>query len=270
VTALLIGLLSDLAAESQELDETVAVLSPVQWAVLTPAAGWTIAHQIAHLAWTDELSLRAACDPDGFRTTQNAARSDLTTRVDAAAANGATVAPCELLSRWRTARAALSSALAEIPPHTAIPWLGPDLSAPSMVTARLMETWAHGVDVRDALDHPTRATTRLRAVAHLGVRTRDYAFRQYRLSPPPEEFRVELTGPDHQVWTWGPAEATQRVTGPALDFCLCVTRRRHRDDLALRTTGGEADRWLDIAQAFAGPAGTGRSPTSPDPPPRLM
>jgi uncharacterized protein (TIGR03084 family) len=137
------------------------------------------------------------------------------------------------------------------------------MSAASMATARLMETWAHGVDVRDALGRATPPTPRLRAVAHLGVRTRDFAFRQHGLPPPGEEFRVELAGPDGDLWTWGPAEAAQRVTGPALDFCLRVTQRRHRDDLALRAEGPDADRWLDVAQAFAGPPGPGRPAGAP-------
>jgi uncharacterized protein (TIGR03084 family) len=129
-----------------------------------------------------------------------------------------------------------------------------------MATARLMETWAHGVDVTEALRHPPSISGRLRHVAHLGVRTRDFAFRQNDLTPPVEEFRVELTGPEGGTWTWGPADAAQRVTGPALDFCLRITRRRHRSDLALEATGPDADRWLDVAQAFAGPPGGERPP----------
>jgi uncharacterized protein (TIGR03084 family) len=179
--------------------------------------------------------------------------------VDESAAAGAATAPPDLLTRWRTARAELAHALVASRGGPPIPWFGPDMSVASMATARLMETWAHGVDVRDALGRPTRATTRLRAVAHLGVRTRDFAFRLHGAVPPTAEFRVELTGPGGEVWTWGPDEAAQRVTGPALDFCLRVTQRRHRDDLALRAEGPDAHRWLDLAQAFAGPPGPGRA-----------
>ncbi|MGY2003413.1 TIGR03084 family metal-binding protein [Blastococcus sp. SYSU DS1024] len=254
-TALLDGLLRDLAEEGQELDDLVAGLPPAAWATATPAAGWSVAHQIAHLAWTDEVALRAVRDPARFRAGRDTAGPD---EVDTAATEGADVPPAELLARWRTARATLASALTDLPAGTAIAWFGPDMSPASMATARLMETWAHGVDVRDALGRPTRATPRLRAVAHLGVRTRDFAFRQRSLPPPDEEFRVELTGPDGELWTWGPADAAQQVRGPALDFCLTVTRRRHRDDLGLRADGPDADRWLDLAQAFAGPPGPGR------------
>jgi uncharacterized protein (TIGR03084 family) len=132
------------------------------------------------------------------------------------------------------------------------------MSAASMATARLMETWAHGLDVTDGLRRPPSVSDRLRHIAHLGVRTRDFAFAQHGLVAPTEPFRVELTAPDGSTWGWGPEDATQRVTGPALDFCLRVTQRRHRADLALRATGADADRWLDLAQAFAGPSGPGR------------
>ncbi len=256
--ALLAGLLGDLADEGRELDHLVTTLPDAGWATPTPAAGWTIAHQIAHLAWTDEVALRAATDPPGFRADRDAAGPDAVREVDAAAEAGSTAPVPELLSRWRTGRASLAAALAALPPGSALPWFGPDMSAASMATARLMETWAHGVDVRDAVGRVTPTTARLRAVAHLGVRTRDFAFRQHSAAPPAPEFRVELTGPDGQVWTWGPAAAPQRVTGPALDFCLRVTQRRHRDDLALRAEGPDAERWLDLAQAFAGPPGPGR------------
>ncbi|HEX2073450.1 MAG TPA: TIGR03084 family metal-binding protein [Geodermatophilus sp.] len=262
--ALMAGLLRDLAREGQDLDDLVADLPAAEWASPTPAVGWTIAHQIAHLAWTDEVALRAATDPDGFRADRDATGPDLSGQVDAAAAAGAAVPVAQLLARWRASRARLVSALTALPPGTSLPWFGPDMSAPSMATARLMETWAHGVDVRDALGRPVLATSRLRAVAHLGVRTRDFAFRQHSLRPPGAEFRVELTGPDGEVWTWGPAEADQRVTGPVLDFCLRVTQRRHRDDLALHAVGADADRWLDLAQAFAGPPGAGRPARTPD------
>ncbi|TYP90325.1 TIGR03084 family metal-binding protein [Blastococcus xanthinilyticus] len=258
---LLAGLLRDLAEEGHGLDGLVAGLPDGAWATPTPAAGWTVAHQIAHLAWTDQVAADAVREPARFRAERDAA-PDLARAVDDAAAQGAAAPPAELLDRWRTARAALATALAGLPAGTAIPWFGPDMSAASMATARLMETWAHGVDVRDALGRDTPATPRLRAVAHLGVRTRDFAFRQRGEPVPEHEFRVELTGPGGELWTWGPADADQRVQGPALDLCLRVTRRRHRDDLALRARGPDADRWLDLAQAFAGPPGTDRPATA--------
>jgi uncharacterized protein (TIGR03084 family) len=253
-------LLVDLAAEGAALEAVIAGLEDTAWLQPTPAEGWTVAHQIAHLAWTDAQALYAARDPEGFTRAASAAAATLTTAVDDAAADGAATAPGQLLARWRTGRTALAEALSSLPPGTRLPWFGPPMSVASMATARLMETWAHGLDVTDALGLPPSVSPRLRHVAHIGVRTRDFAFAQRGLPAPVEPFRVELDAPDGSTWTWGPEDAAQRVTGPALDFCLCVTRRRNRADLALRATGSDADRWLDIAQAFAGPPGDERPP----------
>jgi uncharacterized protein (TIGR03084 family) len=253
-------LLADLRAEADALDGVVAELEETAWLNPSPAEGWTIAHQIAHLAWTDQQALLAVTDPEGFARAANEAGTALAAAVDEAADSGATDSPERLLARWREGRTALADGLAALPDGARLPWYGPPMSAASMATARLMETWAHGVDVTEALNHPPSVSGRLRHVAHLGVRTRDFAFRRNGLTPPAEEFRVELTAPDGGTWTWGPEDAAQRVTGPALDFCLRVTRRRHRSDLAREATGPDADRWLDVAQAFAGPPGEERPP----------
>jgi len=143
-----------------------------------------------------------------------------------------------------------------------MPWFGPPMSATSMATARFMETWAHALDVYDALGARPAATDRVRHVAHLGVRTRGFAFTAHGLDVPGDDVRVELTAPSGELWTWGPEDADQRVHGPAYDFCLLVTQRRHRADLALEAVGDVADRWLDVAQAFAGPPGKGREPAT--------
>jgi uncharacterized protein (TIGR03084 family) len=132
------------------------------------------------------------------------------------------------------------------------------MSAASSVTARLMETWAHGQDVADTLGVVRRPTLRLRHVAHLGVRTLGWSFRLRGLPVPDVPVRVELTGPDGAPWTWGPDDAADRVTGPAEDFCLLVVQRRHRSETALTASGPVADAWLDLAQAYAGAPGPGR------------
>jgi len=140
-----------------------------------------------------------------------------------------------------------------------LPWFGPPMSAASMATARLMETWAHGLDVADALGVRRQPTARLRSIAHIGVRTRDLAFTVHGLTPPSDPLRVELAAPDGSTWAWGPEEATQRVTGVAEDFCMLVTQRRPPATLDVVTDGADATRWLTIAQAFAGPPGPGRA-----------
>ncbi|EOM75559.1 hypothetical protein Rrhod_3019 [Rhodococcus rhodnii LMG 5362] len=253
-------MLSDLRAESDELDALVAALPDEAWATPTPAPGWTVAHQIGHLVWTDHAALLAATDTDAFgaQLAELAADPDIAGHVDRGAAEYAALPPAELLRRWREARAALADALAAVPAGDKVPWFGPPMAPASMATARLMETWAHGLDVADGLGVVREPTDRIRGVAHIGVRTRDFAYVVHGETPPAEPFRVELDAPGGARWVWGPEDAAQRVTGPAVDFCLLVTQRAHPDDLAVVAEGPDAQRWLSIAQAFAGPPGTGR------------
>ena len=257
------ALVGDLRAESAEIDGLVSGLAEDGWAAPTPAAGWTVAHQVAHLAWTDQRALLAIKDAAAFQAelaevAATTSLDQLDRVVDAEAAAGARTPPAELLAGWRAGREELATALENVPDGTKLPWYGPPMSAASMATARLMETWAHGYDIADALGVRREPAGRLRHVAHIAVRTRDFAFVVRGLTPPGTPVRVELTGSDGEVWTWGPADAAQRVTGPALDFCLLATQRINRADTALVAAGADADTWLDIAQAFAGPPGPGR------------
>ncbi|MFF5705858.1 TIGR03084 family metal-binding protein [Streptomyces sp. NPDC012794] len=259
--AVFTGLLADLREEGRELEALVTGLPGPAWTRPTPAPRWSVAHQIAHLHWTDRAALLSLTDAGAFARMVDQALKSPESFVDEGAEEGAALAPAELLDRWREGRAALESALAAASPDARFPWYGPPMKAASMASARLMETWAHGQDVADALGVRRTPTARLRHVARIGVRARDYAYAVRGLPAPEGEFRIELTAPDGDVvWTYGPADAPQRITGPALDFCLLVTQRAHRADLGLTATGPDADRWLGIAQAFAGPAGPGREP----------
>jgi uncharacterized protein (TIGR03084 family) len=251
-------MVADLRAESDELDALVANLPAARWAEATPAPGWTVAHQIAHLLWTDRVALMAVSDEAAFATVLEEAAKNPTGFVDDGAEQLAVAPPAQLLADWRRTRARLHDELLAVPDGRKLPWFGPPMSAPSMATARLMETWAHGLDVADALGVKRPATARLRSIAHIGVRTRDFAFAINGLTPPPEPFRVELRAPDGSTWSWGPEEAVQRVTGSAEDFCMLVTQRRPRSALDVHAVGDEAEQWLSIAQAFAGPPGAGR------------
>jgi uncharacterized protein (TIGR03084 family) len=248
----------DLRAESDDLDALVADLPAERWAEATPALGWTIAHQIAHLLWTDRVALTAVTDEAGFAAVLDAAAANPTRFVDEGAEELAVAPPAQLLADWRQTRARLHDELLAVADGRKLPWFGPPMSAASMATARLMETWAHGLDVADTLGVKRPATARLRSIAHIGVRTRDYAFAINGSTPPPEPFYVELRAPDGSTWTWGPEDAAQRVTGSAEDFCMLVTQRRPRSALDVHAEGGDAEKWLTIAQAFAGPPGPGR------------
>jgi uncharacterized protein (TIGR03084 family) len=279
---------ADLVAEGDELDRLVAGLDSAGWVTPTPATGWSVAHQIAHLASTDVAALasvRLSGGPRGLahwltsmdevwpavrtagtsgwwlvrRGPRRWSADDLSGLVDALATTGARTDGSTLLARWRAGRNRLAAALADLPDRTRLRWFGGRLSVAAVATARLMETWAHGQDIADGLGVTRAPTGRLRHIARLGVRTRDFAYRTHRLDPPAAEFRVELTAPDGSTWAWGPEAARDVVTGPALDFCLLVTRRRHPDDLDLTATG-DAGEWLLIAQAYAGSPGPGRLP----------
>ncbi len=252
-------LLADLVAESEQLDawlvEATARSGEQIWGQPTPAAGWSIAHQVAHLMWTDETSVLAITDVAGFAEATAQAQESPATFVDDAASTGTALAPADLLARWRAGRVALVEALRSCPDDTRIPWFGPPMAPASMATARIMETWAHAHDVAQALGVEVPRTHRARHVAFLGVRTRDFAHQVRGMAPPAEEFRVELTDPDGDLWAFGPPDATESVKGDGWDFALVATRRLHREDADLVAVGEQAERWLTIVQAFAGHPG---------------
>ena len=252
------AVIEDLRAESAAVDALVASLPAAQWATATPAPGWTIAHQIGHLWWTDRAALASITDQAAFDRLLAEASTGATAFVDRAADEASLIPPADLLAQWRQARDRLHTELATVADGRKLAWFGPPMSAASMATARLMETWAHGLDISDALGVTTPASPRLKQIAHLGVRTRDFAFTVHGLTPPAEPFRVELSAPGGDVWAWGPQDAAQRVSGSALDFCYLVTQRRPPAELDVAAEGADAAQWLTIAQAFAGPPGVGR------------
>lgn len=254
-------LLDDLEAEGQALDDLVADLDDEQWVRVTPAEPWTVADTIGHLLWTDRVSVVAATEPERFHQHLEERFADLgDDPITELAKQAASVPHDQLLAEWRTLRGVLIDALRDVPDGTKLPWFGPPMSPASMATARLMETWAHGRDVADALGVQRTPTPRLRHVAHLAVRTRGFAYRMHDMEPPETEVRVEVDAPDGTTWSFGPEGAEQRVSGSVLDFCLLAVQRIHRDDTDLVAEGEDADQWLDVIQAFAGPPGDKRPP----------
>lgn len=254
------SLLRDLQAETADLIATLEGLSAAQWALVTPAEGWDIHDQVIHLAFFDDLATLGFTRPDEFRVTVDALRAGGPDWVDQVNRERTMLPPDETL-RWLTeSRAALSRLFADVGPGARSQWFGPPMSAATAATARLMETWAHGQDVYDALGLTHAVTDRVRHVCHLGVITREFAFVLRGLPAPQTDVRVELLAPGGGLWTWGPVDAADRVTGTASDFALVVTQRRHHADTTLTATPGAAEQWLDIAQAFAGAAGGGRRP----------
>jgi uncharacterized protein (TIGR03084 family) len=224
------------------------------WRRPTPATGWSVLDQVTHLAWFDEAAVRSVLQPEAFA----AERTNVDP--DAIAAAQRARSGAEVLAWFDDTRSRLLATFRGLDPTVRVPWYGPPMSAASALTARMMETWAHGQDVADTLGAVREPTARLRHVAHIGIGARAYSYRVNGKRPPEAPIRVELAAPDGSTWTWGPEDATDRVVGPALDFCLVVTQRRHLADGALEVTGPIATEWMGFAQAYAGPAGPGRAP----------
>jgi uncharacterized protein (TIGR03084 family) len=249
---------TDLAAEHESLDAVVRDRPAADWEVPTPAPGWAVRDQIAHLWYFDGAAVLAATDPDAFARSTEAL---LAAGADAVLEPGRRLAPADVLAAWRTGRAELLEVLAGLDPRARVPWYGPAMAARSFATARLMETWAHGQDVVDALGASREPTDRLRHVAHIGVRARPFSYVVRGRPVPDGDVHVALDPPaGGERWMWGDPASADRVTGPALDFCLVVTQRRHPADTALVVEGPLATEWIGIAQAFAGPPGEGRRP----------
>ncbi|MEY4371235.1 MAG: hypothetical protein RL219_4 [Actinomycetota bacterium] len=252
----------DLEAEHAALDAVVAPLDASAWGQSTPAAGWSIGDSISHL-WFFDQRARLALHPDTveeFRADAARLTSGLTSGVDPSVEVGRAITPAELLANWRADRSRLIALARSVDPSARIPWYGPAMAARSFITARLMETWAHGQDIRDALGLAPEATERLRHVAHIGVRARPFAYATNSRALPDADVRVELRSPSGELWEWGDASSVDRVTGSALEFCLVATQRRHVADTSLAVSGPLAAEWMGIAQAFAGPPGGGRRP----------
>jgi len=253
--------LADLGAEQEDLDRLVAGLDEAGWDRTTPAEGWAVRDQISHLAFFDDAAVMAIDDPDAFSAMAEAAMTSDEDPMAEHLRQGRHMPGPDVLEWWRTARAALLARAADLDPRSRIVWFGPPMGALSFLSARLMETWAHGQDVADALGVVRVPTARLRHVAHLGVRARPFSYAVRGRTVPEGSVFVSLDAPDgHGArWTWG-EEGPDAVRGSAEEFCLVVTQRRNLADTALVVEGPLAEDWMAIAQAFAGPPGPGRPP----------
>lgn len=255
--------LDDLVAEQDALDRVVTGLDDEQFATPTPSPRWTITDQLGHLTYFDTSAALAIVDPAGFAVHRDELFSSF---ADELAVDEATLGkfrerePAAQLLTWRSGRLDLEAAARELTNETRIEWYGPSMGSKSFLTARLMEVWAHGQDIRDALGLQREHTDRIRHIAQLGVITRGWSYLVRGEQPPEGDVRVQLTAPSGATWAWGPDDATDRVDGPADDFCLVVTQRRNIADTDLTVVGGLATDWMSKAQAFAGTPSTGPAP----------
>ncbi|MEL6892435.1 MAG: TIGR03084 family metal-binding protein [Actinomycetota bacterium] len=253
----------DLLAEQAELDSLVTPITDEQWQLPTPSPRWTIGDQIGHLAYFDRTAAWAISDEERFTRSL----ADLAPGLSGEAtpdeideltlAEFRSVSGAEVLAMWRQRRRELAQASGGLDDDARVVWYGPSMGAKSFLTARLMECWAHGQHVADALGVERYPTDRLRHIAQLGFITRGWTYINRGLEVPETPVRVELRSPSGSTWRYGPDDAVDSVVGDAVDFCLVVTQCRHVDATDLAVTGDAARDWMTKAQAFAGNATDG-------------
>ena len=249
------ALCQDFLDERQALRELLSDVDESAWQRPTPAPDWTVLDQVAHLAWFDQAATMAIEDPAGFREQRASVAADIDGFVRDLVERHRSLSGAQALAWWDQTGPQLVAVARSAGGSHRIPWYGPDMTVASAITARIMETWAHGQDVADAFGVHRPVTRRLEHVAFLGWRAIPYAFGAHQLPVPDHPVRVDLDG-----CRFGPDDATNVVRGSLLDFCLVVTQRRHPADSDLTAIGPVARAWLPIAQAFAGPPGAGRRP----------
>jgi uncharacterized protein (TIGR03084 family) len=251
----------DLRTEHEELDAALSGLDDEQWMIMTPSPGWNIKDQVRHLAYFDDRAALAASDPDKFTKHIEEVMSDIGAFGKMLEGVGKDMPIPELMTWWRRERKIMLEAFEATGRKDRLLWYGPPMSALSHATARLMETWVHGQDIFDALRMKRTNTDRLRNIAHLGVTTFGWSYKNRGLEAPQTYVHVELTAPSGDIWSWGPQDdEADSISGLVEDFCLVVAQRRHVDDTTLEVVGETARDWMLKAQCFAGPPTDGPKP----------
>ncbi|MGB3734605.1 MAG: TIGR03084 family metal-binding protein [Ilumatobacter sp.] len=253
----------DLIDEQDALDRVVAGFDADAWSRPTASDRWSVADQIGHLTFFDGTAALAIADEDGFRASMAglapvfAPDATPDTMDDLTLGSFRRMTPPDLLDAWRTNRSVLADAASGLADDARVVWYGPSMGAKSFLTARLMECWAHGQHIVDAVGATRESTDRLQHIAQLGFITRKWTYINRGMDAPTADVRVELAAPSGDVWHYGPDDAEQSVTGSAEDFCLVVTQCRHVDATDLTLVGDGARDWMTKAQAFAGGATDG-------------
>ena len=255
----LASLITDLHDEQTALDHIVTVFDDDDWNRPTPAEGWTSRHQIAHLAFFDATAQMSLTDPEAFAEQRRRADRDPDAYGIAVLEPLLALTSAQLLDTWRQGRRSLLNAFRSTPAGTRHPWYGPSMSVASMVTARLMETWAHGQDVADTVGAARPVTSRMEHIARIACLAFPFSFVNRAMPVPDTGVRVRLALPSGGTWEFGDDGLEDSVSGPIEDFCLVLTRRRHVADTALVTSGPIAGEWMTVGQAYAGPPGPGRA-----------
>ena len=249
-------IVDEFAAEQDDLHQLLSTLTAAEWALPTPAVGWTVRDQISHLAHTEEAAHDTcvggpqSLNLDSARYASPEVWTELGCERGRRMIDGPTV-----LAWWDSAAERDRASLRALDPSARIPW-GLGMGRRAFVTARIMEHWAHGLDVRMAVGRPGVDTERLRHVAWICSNALPYALHFAGVDAPEgRALRFELTGPD---CVFGPpaageGAATDLVAGPAGAWCrLAVQRctRAEAEAAGLRAEGPLADLALGNARAF--------------------
>ena len=158
-----------------------------------------------------------------------------------------------LLDAWWEEVQIVSKNFKNTDPKLRLKWVGPDMSARSSITARQMETWAHGQEIFDVLGKTRIEDDRIKNIVHLGVSTFGWTFHNRNLEVPTNAPFVKLESPSGMTWQWNEPSDQSLVKGLAVDFASVVTQTRNISDTGLQTKGNDAARWMKYAQCFAGP-----------------
>ncbi len=240
-------------AESRALHGCVVSVPAARFSEPTQFKGWGIHDVLQHLHfWNRMAYLQLEDEAELVRLLKSMAASGTSMR----AFESAQLAGLEdraLIDAWERQFEATADRFAAADPKARLKWAGPDMGARSSITARLMETWAHGQEVYDHLGLVRNNEDRIGNIVTLGVNTFAWTYATRRQTPPGEMPYLVLTAPSEAVWTYGAPSEAERIEGLAEDFCQVVTQVRNVADTGLKVTGPVAADWMSKAQCFAGP-----------------
>ncbi|MBN1375122.1 MAG: TIGR03084 family protein [Dehalococcoidia bacterium] len=250
-------IVSDLRAEQESLDAFLSTLKDDQWDLPTPSIPWTVKDSVSHIAYIDDVAV-ATCKGDNSYF-ELAYKVGLTFN-EVGVEKGRARKPAEVLAWWRQSRELMYDALMKTDPKARLPWFSLPMGARAFATARIMETWAHGMDCYDAVEVKPVFTDRLKHVAYMACQARPFAYQVHGFPVPEVPIRIEIKLPSGAIWTNGTENNENYIKGEAAEFCLVAVQRRNWKDTSLEIHGNEAQRFMEVAQTYAGPAGTGRQP----------
>ncbi|HSG89725.1 MAG TPA: TIGR03084 family metal-binding protein [Pseudomonadales bacterium] len=246
---------ADFRDESDTLHALIAGRSDLDWDRPTQFKGWTLNNVLRHLHFWNIAADLSLHDETAFEGLVQAFRAGVgrTPMKDMEAVYLEGLAGPALLDTWRTQYHEMSERFAEADGKQRLKWVGPTMSARSSITARLMETWAHGQEIYDQLGVVRENTDRIRSICVLGINTFAWTFTNRKLGVPPAVPNVSLTAPSGAIWEFNESNDDDFIEGSAEDFCMVVTQVRSLEDVNLTVLGDTATRWMAIAQCFAGP-----------------